>query len=80
MAMKLINSYQAWWRPQDGKGHFWYTYFDGVRERTVDVNADSFSIVLFSIRNNPAYVGCKSEINFSINVCDMHFFLCIYNY
>lgn len=57
MAMKLINSYQAWWRPPDGKGHFWFTYFDGVRERTVDVNADSFRIVLDILRNEKPVYG-----------------------
>lgn len=44
--MKRITSYQALWRPQDNKGHFWFTYFDGDRERTADLDAESFRIVL----------------------------------
>jgi len=57
MAMKLINSYQAWWRPQDGKGHFWFTYFDDVRERTTDVDAESFGIILDILRNEKPVYG-----------------------
>jgi hypothetical protein len=44
--MKRITSYQALWRPQDKKGHFWFTYFDGDRERTADLDAESFKIIL----------------------------------
>lgn len=40
--MRRITSYQALWRPQDNKGHFWFTYFDGDRERTIDLDAQSF--------------------------------------
>jgi hypothetical protein len=57
MAMKLITSYQAWWRPQDSKGHFWFTYFDGQRIRTTDVNAESFSIVIDILRNEKPVYG-----------------------
>lgn len=57
MAMKLITSYQAWWRPQDSKGHFWFTYFDGKRERTVDVNPESFKIVVDILRNEKPVYG-----------------------
>ncbi len=44
--MRRITSYQALWRPQDKKGHFWFTYFDGDRERTADLDAESFKIIL----------------------------------
>ncbi len=44
--MRRIASYQALWRPQDNKGHFWFTYFDGDRERTDDLDAESFKILL----------------------------------
>lgn len=57
MAMKLITSYQAWWRPQHGKGHFWFTYFDGTRLRTTDVNAESFRIVVDILRNEKPVYG-----------------------
>jgi hypothetical protein len=57
MAMKLITSYQAWWRPQDGRGHFWFTYFDNTRLRTVDVDATSFPIVLDILRNEKPVYG-----------------------
>jgi hypothetical protein len=55
--MKLISSYQAWWRPQDGQGNFWFTYFDGSRIRTADVNAESFSIILDILRNEKPVYG-----------------------
>lgn len=57
MTMKLITSYQAWWRPQDGRGHFWFTYFDSTRMRTVDVDATSFPIVLDILRNEKPVYG-----------------------
>ena len=57
MGMRLINSYQAWRRPQDGKGHFWFTYFDGKRVRTSDVNGESFGIVLDILRNEKPVYG-----------------------
>lgn len=44
--MKRITSYQALWRSQDKKGHFWFTYFDGKRERTIDLDADSFRTMM----------------------------------
>lgn len=44
--MRRIESYQAVWRPQDNKGHFWFTYFDGDRERTMDLDAESFKTML----------------------------------
>lgn len=46
MQMKRITSYQALWRPLENKGHFWFTYFDGERERTIDLDAESFQILL----------------------------------
>ena|SRR4028118_1567839 len=46
MQMRRITSYQALWRPQDNKGHFWFTYFDGDRERSIDLDAESFRIIL----------------------------------
>ena len=56
-AMKLIVSYEAWWNPQDGKGHFWFTYFDGVREQSVDVDAMSFLVVLDILRGEEPVYG-----------------------
>jgi len=44
--MRRITSYQALWSPQDNKGHFWFTYFDGDRERTMDLDAESFRTML----------------------------------
>jgi len=46
MQMRRISSYQALWRPQDSRGHFWFTYYDGERQRTQDVDAENFKIVL----------------------------------
>ncbi|MGQ4649725.1 hypothetical protein [Lyngbya aestuarii] len=46
MEMKRINSYQALWRSKENKGHFWFTYVDGERHRTVDIDAKNFRIVL----------------------------------
>src|SRR4028119_533909 len=46
MQMRRITSYQSLWRPQDNKGHFWFTYFDGDRERSIDLDAESFRIIL----------------------------------
>lgn len=46
MAMKRITSYQALWRPQENKGHFWFTYYDGDRQRTDDLDPDSFKTIL----------------------------------
>ncbi len=46
MQMKRITSYQALWRPKENKGHFWFTYFDGDRQRTIDLDAESFTILL----------------------------------
>lgn len=47
-----ITSYQALWRPQDQKGHFWFTYFDGRRERTMDLDAKSFRTILKILDTN----------------------------
>jgi hypothetical protein len=44
--MKRITSYQALWRPQDNRGHFWFTYFDGEKARTIDLDAESFRTML----------------------------------
>lgn len=57
MELKLIKGYQAWWKPQDGNGHFWFIYFDNARERTADMNADSFRIVLDILRNEKPVYG-----------------------
>lgn len=46
MNMKRITSYQALWRPQEDKGHFWFTYYDGERQRTEDLDAESFKTML----------------------------------
>ena len=57
MAMTLITSYQAWWDPPSNKGWFWFTYFTGDRQRSVDVNAESFRIVLDILRNEKPVYG-----------------------
>jgi predicted ATPase len=44
--MRRITSYQALWKPQENKGHFWFTYFDGDRERTRDLDAESFRTMM----------------------------------
>ncbi|MGQ4649723.1 hypothetical protein [Lyngbya aestuarii] len=44
--MRRITSYQALWRPQENKGHFWFTYYDGDRQRTEDLDAESFKTML----------------------------------
>ncbi len=44
--MRRITSYQALWRPQENKGHFWFTYYDGDRERTMDLDAESFRTMM----------------------------------
>lgn len=62
MAMKLVESYQAWWRPQDSMGYFWFTYFNGVRERTADVNGESFSIVRDILRTEKPVYGDHTTV------------------
>lgn len=44
--MKRITSYQALWKPQENRGHFWFTYFDGDRQRTDDLDGENFKIIL----------------------------------
>lgn len=62
MPMKRIESYQALWRPQDQKGHFWFTYFDGDRERTMDLDADSFSTMLKVLdTDKPIFADCATS-------------------
>jgi len=56
MEMKRITSYQALWRPQENKGHFWLTYFDGDRGRTIDLDSESFQILLDLLNtDNPIF-------------------------
>ncbi|HEY9607832.1 MAG TPA: hypothetical protein V6C93_00625 [Allocoleopsis sp.] len=57
MEMKRITSYQALWRPQDNKGHFWFTYFDGERERTIDLDPESFKILLEILNTDKPIFG-----------------------
>ena len=57
MEMKRITSYQALWRPQDNKGHFWFTYFDGERERTIDLDPESFRILLEILNTDKPIFG-----------------------
>ncbi|NEO31166.1 MAG: hypothetical protein F6K36_12180 [Symploca sp. SIO3C6] len=52
MNMKRITSYQALWRPQENKGHFWFTYYDGDRQRTEDLDAESFKTMLEILDTN----------------------------
>lgn len=52
----LIKNYQACWYPQSDSGFFYFTYFNGERKRTTNVDAANFSIVLDILRNeNPVY-------------------------
>ena len=44
--MRRITSYQALWKPLEHKGHFWFTYYDGERERTGDLDAESFRTIM----------------------------------
>ncbi|HAA26855.1 MAG TPA: hypothetical protein DCE56_03210 [Cyanobacteria bacterium UBA8553] len=44
--MRRITSYQALWRPVENKGHFWFTYSDGDRERTMDLDPESFRTMM----------------------------------
>ena len=46
ISMRRITSYQAMWRPLDHKGYFWFTYFDGQKERTMDLDAESFKTMI----------------------------------
>jgi hypothetical protein len=44
--MKRITSYQALWKSLENKGHFWFTYADGEQERTADLDAKNFQMIL----------------------------------
>ena len=57
MAIKLINSYQAWWDSSTDHGFFWFNYFDGTRERTGPISAHDFPIVLDILRNEKPVYG-----------------------
>lgn len=57
MALQLVESYQAFWRPHEGKGHFYFTYQNGDRRRTPDMGVDSFRIVLDILRNEKPVYG-----------------------
>ncbi|MCA1995209.1 MAG: hypothetical protein LDL41_24645 [Coleofasciculus sp. S288] len=57
MQMKRIASYQAFWSPLENKGYFWFTYFDGERERTVDLDAGSFKIILEILHTDKPIFG-----------------------
>ncbi len=57
MQMKRITSYQALWRPLENKGHFWLTYFDGDRERTIDLDGENFQIILEILNTDKPIFG-----------------------
>lgn len=57
MPMKRINSYQALWHPKDNKGFFWFTYTDGERQRTIDLESESFRIVLEILNTDKPIFG-----------------------
>jgi hypothetical protein len=57
MAIKLINKYQAWWDASTNSGFFWFTYFDGVRSKSISVNAESFAIITDLLRNEKPVYG-----------------------
>ncbi len=62
MPMKRIASYQALWRAKDNKGHFWFTYFDGDRERTNDLDSESFRIILEILdTDKPIFADCETS-------------------
>jgi hypothetical protein len=44
--MRRITSYQAIWSTLENKGFFWFTYYDGDRERTMDLDAESFRTLI----------------------------------
>ncbi|MEQ8998727.1 MAG: hypothetical protein RID53_19685 [Coleofasciculus sp. B1-GNL1-01] len=44
--MKRITSYQALWKSLENQGHFWFTYADGEQERTADLDAKNFQMIL----------------------------------
>lgn len=56
MAIKLITDYQGVWNATPDEGYFWFTYHDGARERTITVDAASFSVIIDMLRNeDPVY-------------------------
>ncbi|HEY9823196.1 MAG TPA: hypothetical protein V6D43_25395 [Candidatus Sericytochromatia bacterium] len=60
--MKRIASYQALWRPQEKKGHFWFTYFDGNRERSIDLDAESFRTMMKVLdTDKPIFADCTTS-------------------
>ncbi len=61
--MTLIESYQAWWNSQSNSGFFYFTYFNGDRKRTVDVDATSFAIVIDMLRNEKPVYGDHTTCN-----------------
>ncbi len=57
LQMKRLTNFEAVWNPQDGKGYFWFTYFDGDRERTMDLEAESFKILLEILNTDKPIFG-----------------------
>jgi len=57
MAVKLIQKYQGWWDSSQNRGHFWFTYYDNTRERTVYVNGLEFQIIMDMLRNEKPVYG-----------------------
>ncbi|NEO31168.1 MAG: hypothetical protein F6K36_12190 [Symploca sp. SIO3C6] len=67
MPMKQIKSYQALWKPKDHKGHFWFTYADGDRERTADLDAESFRIVLEMLGTDKPIFGDHTTASVAVH-------------
>lgn len=55
--MKRITNFEAVWKPQEGKGYFWFTYFDGDRERTIDLEAENFRILMEILNTDKPIFG-----------------------
>ena len=62
MGKKLIRSYQPSWNSEEGRGYFWFTYFDGERELSSYVNGESFAIVLDILRNEGPVYGDHTNV------------------
>lgn len=57
MAIKLIHKYQGWWDSSRNSGHFWFTYYDNTRAKSVPVNGQDFQIMMDMLRNEKPVYG-----------------------
>jgi hypothetical protein len=65
--MKRITKFEAVWKPQDGKGFFWFTYYDGERERTVDLEAEGFRILLEVLNTDKPIFGDHTTASVAVH-------------